>query len=123
MRRLLAALGALLLIAARAPDAPVIHTEDVTSFYRLYLQTSGHPTAEQLQKDYLDPGSAGLHRLASLRTVTGQLAIADAAWLVIRPCMPTRADAWLCWPRVRGRLVVAFGKLRRPLSRRRSSRR
>lgn len=111
MRRLLAALGALLLIAARAPDAPVIHTEDVTSFYRLYLQISGHPTAEQLQKDYLDPGSPGLHRLASLRTVTGQR-IADA--MAKDPAM--YADARRCMavlPRVRGRLVVAFGKLRR----------
>jgi predicted Zn-dependent protease DUF2268 len=59
---------------ARAADhaaGPVIHVEDVASFYELYDATGGHPSAEQLQHDYLDPGSAGLHRLAQLRHVTG----------------------------------------------------
>ena len=49
---------------------PAIHTEDVGSFYRLYDATGGHPSIEQLQQ-YLDHGSAGLHRLAQLRHVTG----------------------------------------------------
>jgi hypothetical protein len=52
-------------------SSPVIHTEDVDAFYRLYDASHGHPTAEQLQHEYLDPGSAGLHRLAQLRKVTG----------------------------------------------------
>jgi len=111
MRRVFAALGALLLIAAKAPTAPVIHTEDVTSFYRLYEQTGGHPTAEQLEKDYLDPGSPGLHRLASLRNVTGariadSIAKTPAIYVDARRCLAVL-------PAVKTRLVVAFGKLRR----------
>jgi hypothetical protein len=51
--------------------SPVIHTEDVGAFYKLYDATYGHPTAEQLQHECLDTGSAGLHRLAQLRNVTG----------------------------------------------------
>jgi Predicted Zn-dependent protease (DUF2268) len=57
---------------------PAIHIEDVASFYHLYDGTGGHPTAEQLQQ-YLDHGSAGLHRLAQLRHVTGEsIAVAMA---------------------------------------------
>jgi hypothetical protein len=51
--------------------AAEIHTEDVDRFYKLYDATGGHPTAEQLQSDYLDAGSEGLHHLAKLRNVTG----------------------------------------------------
>ncbi|GAA0708026.1 DUF2268 domain-containing putative Zn-dependent protease [Dokdonella soli] len=58
-------------IASDLPDGPVIHIEDVAAFYKLYDATNGHPTAEQLQHEYLDPGSAGLHRMAQLRNVTG----------------------------------------------------
>ena len=126
MRRIPPALAALVLLGAapaRCDDlivvdqakplatAPMIHIDDVIRFYRLYLQTNGHPTAEQLQKDYLDPGSAGLHRLASLRSDTGQR-IADA--MVKDPAMYSNARTCMrALPRVRTRLVVAFGKLRR----------
>jgi hypothetical protein len=51
--------------------APEIHTEDVDLFYKIYDAAGGHPTAEQLQRDYLDAGSEGLHQLAKLRRVTG----------------------------------------------------
>jgi hypothetical protein len=53
-----------------------IHTEDVDLFYKFYDAAGGHPTAEQLQRDYLDAGSEGLHDLAKLRNVTG-VRIAD----------------------------------------------
>ncbi len=56
---------------AASADGPAIHIEDVAAFYRLYDAAGGHPTAAALQTDYLDPGSPGLHRLASLRRVTG----------------------------------------------------
>jgi uncharacterized protein YjaZ len=48
-----------------------IQIDDVARFYRVYNGANGHPTAEQLQHDYIDPGSDGLHRLAQLRNVTG----------------------------------------------------
>ena len=40
---------------------PAIHIEDVDRFYKVYDAAGGHPTAEQLQHDYIDPGSDGLH--------------------------------------------------------------
>src|SRR5271170_4671359 len=56
---------------AAAPARPEIQIRDVYSFYKLYDATDGHPTADQLQHDYLDPGSQGLHNLAKARNVTG----------------------------------------------------
>src|SRR5580700_4490294 len=58
--------------AASGPVAgPVIQIEDVERFYRVYDAAGGHPTADQLQRDYIDPGSDGLHHLAKVRNVTG----------------------------------------------------
>jgi Predicted Zn-dependent protease (DUF2268) len=96
-------------MASDQPGKPVVHTEDVASFYRLYEATGGHPTAEQLQHEYLDPGSAGLHRLAELRRVTGS---AIAAEMAKRPDI--YADARRCiavLPEVRQRVTVALHKL------------
>jgi len=115
-----AVIGALMLLVwgptpaattSAAPDSPVIHTEDVARFYELYDATGGHPTADQLQHDYLDPGSDGLHRLAKVRNVTGTR-IADA--MARHP--EIYSDARQCMvvlPRVRQRVEVALRKLRR----------
>lgn len=64
-------LAASLLATAATAGEPVIRTEDVTLFYQVYDAAGGHPTADQLQHDYLDKGSDGLHALARLRNVTG----------------------------------------------------
>ena len=69
----------------------------------------GHPTAQQLQRDYIDPGSDGLHELAKLRNVSGT-PIAEE--LNKRP--EIYSDAKRCMavlPQVRQRLEVAFHKL------------
>jgi len=88
---------------------PVIHLEDVDSFYKLYDAAGGHPTADQLQHDYLDPGSDGLHNLAKLRNITG-VRIADT--LARHPEYYTGARRCMSvLPQVRARLVVAFHKL------------
>src|SRR5215813_6873248 len=50
---------------------PVIHTEDVDRFYRIYDAAGGHPSADQLRHEYLDAGSDGLRQLAKLRNVSG----------------------------------------------------
>jgi hypothetical protein len=50
---------------------PVIQTEDVDRFYRVYDAAGGHPTADQLQHDYIDPGSDGLHHFAEVRNISG----------------------------------------------------
>ncbi|MGC1267474.1 MAG: DUF2268 domain-containing putative Zn-dependent protease, partial [Candidatus Acidiferrum sp.] len=95
--------------ASDVPQKPVIQIEDVALFYKIYDAAGGHPTADQLQRDYLDAGSDGLHVLAKLRNVTGAR-IADE--LNQRP--EFYSDAKRCMavlPRVRQRLEVAFDKL------------
>src|SRR5438132_4002444 len=34
--------------------SPLIRTDDVTNFYRIYDAAGGHPSADQLQREYLD---------------------------------------------------------------------
>jgi hypothetical protein len=95
---------------ASAPESgPVIQVEDVTLFYKVYDAAGGHPTADQLQHDYIDGGSDGLHHLAEARRVTGP---AIAKNLAAHPEM--YSDAKRCMavlPRVRERLQVALLKL------------
>ena len=50
---------------------PEIQTSDVDRFYAVYNAAGGHPTAEQLQRDYIDPGSDGLHQFAKVRNISG----------------------------------------------------
>ncbi|MGB9330677.1 MAG: DUF2268 domain-containing putative Zn-dependent protease [Steroidobacteraceae bacterium] len=98
-------------MAADTAAGPVIQTEDVDRFYKLYDAAGGHPTADQLQHDYLDPGSEGLHHLAKVRNVTG-IRIAEA--IVKHP--EIYSDARQCMvvlPRVRQRVEVALKKLGR----------
>ena len=42
------------------PLTAVIHADDVDRFAKLFAATGGHPTAEQIQTSYLDPGSYGV---------------------------------------------------------------
>ena len=94
-----------------AADGPVIHIEDVAAFYKLYDAANGHPTADQVQHEYLDPGSDGLHNLAKVRNVTGAR-IADN----IAKHPEVYSDARQCMaalPRVRQRVGVALRQLGR----------
>jgi hypothetical protein len=65
--------GALQSAPPTAFDAagPTIHIEDVDRFYKVYDAAGGHPSADQLQHDYLDPGSEGLHQFARMRRISG----------------------------------------------------
>jgi len=95
--------------AHAAAHPPVIHIEDVARFYKVYDVAGGHPSAEQLQCDYIDPGSDGLHELAKLRNVSGSTISEE---LNKRP--EIYSDAKRCMavlPRTRERLEVAFHKL------------
>jgi hypothetical protein len=95
--------------ASDQPDGPVIHTEDVAAFYKLYDATNGYPSAEELQSNYIDPGSPGLHHLAEIRNVSGA-SIAKA--LAAHP--EIFSDAKLCMavlPRVRVRVADALRTL------------
>lgn len=89
---------------------PIIETSDVDRFYEVYDEAGGRPTADMLQREYLDPGSSGLHELARLRNVTGQ-SIAEA--IARRPDMYVEArDCVEVLPRVRKRLEVSLRKLK-----------
>jgi hypothetical protein len=106
--RFIIALAALICLAA-APAGPDVHIEDVARFYAVYDAAGGHPTAEQLQRDYLDPGSDGLHQFAAARNTTAGR-IADA--IVKRPDI--YEDARRCMavlPRARQRLEASMRKL------------
>ncbi len=107
-------LGAMTLAATAtnaAPNRPEIITSDVERFFRVYDAAHAHPTAAQLDKDYLAPGSDSLHRFAKERNVTGTR-MADAIekrpeiYVGARKCMALL-------PRVKARLRVAFDKLAR----------
>jgi hypothetical protein len=97
--------------AADTAAGPLIQTEDVARFYKVYDAAGGHPTADQLQHDYLDPGSDGLHHLAQVRNVTGAR-IAEA--IVKHPEIYTGArQCMVVLPRVRQRVEAALRKFGR----------
>ena len=108
---LVSSLGACGVAVSADNDAvPIIETSDVDRFYQVYDEANGRPTAEALQRRYLDPGSEGLHVLARMRNVTGQ-SIADA--IAKRPEIYSDArDCTKVLPRVREELAVALRKLR-----------
>ena len=92
-----------------ATHGPEFVTADVARFYRVYEAADGHPTAEQLDRDYLGPGTEGLHAFARLRNVTGTRIAANVA---AHP--ETYRDARRCLavlPAVKLRLTAAFAKL------------
>lgn len=103
------AIGASAHSASAQSVAPEIHTEDVDRFYKIYDAAGGHPTADQLQRDYIDAGSEGLHNLAKLRNVTG-VRIADT--LSKHPEVYSSARRCLTvLPRVRERVDAALRAL------------
>lgn len=96
--------------ASDGREGPAIHTEDVYRFYRVFDAHQGHPTADQIQRQYLDPGSEGLHRLARLRNVTGAT-MADN--LARHPQMyPDARRCIAALPQIRLRLRAALRTLR-----------
>jgi hypothetical protein len=98
-------------VPALAAAPPVIQTEDVTRFYRIYDGAGGHPSADLLDRDYLGPGSDGLHQFAKLRRVSGAT-MSEA----IEKHPEIYADARRCLtvlPAVKRRLTASFDKLGR----------
>jgi hypothetical protein len=90
---------------------PIIQIEDVDRFYKVYDAAGGHPTADQLQHDYIDPGSDGLHQFAKIRNITGAR-IAET--LATHPQIYSSAKRCLVvLPRVRERLQLALDTLGR----------
>lgn len=95
--------------ASGQPGAIEIQTEDVDRFFRVYDAAAGRPTAERLQREYLDAGTPGLQHLTRVRNVTGErlaqaIAADPALFTTARSCLPAL-------PRVRARLTRAFARL------------
>ena len=93
---------------AKAGD-PVVDIDDVERFYRLYDSVQGHPSAEQLQRDYLDAGSEGLRHFAKARRITGEAIAANLAknpqaYIDAKRCMEVLPDT-------RNRLRASLRKL------------
>lgn len=111
-RQMIGAASLFLLVAAAPPVAtaePEIVTEDVDRFYVLYDAAGGKPTAEQLQRNYLDRGSEGLDEFARLRRISGERI---AAAIAERP--EIYEDARRCvavLPSVSRRLTTALARL------------
>jgi hypothetical protein len=107
----LSLLAAFSATANAAPPAapPAIRTDDVALFYKVYEAAHGNPTADALQRDYIDRGTPGLKHLAEIRNVSGAtIAKAIAAHPQIF------SDATRCMavlPRVRQRIAAALNKL------------
>ena len=102
-------MGALACTATAAAAGPAIHIEDVELFYEIYDAAGGRPTAEQLQRDYIDAGSDGLHQFAKVRNISGARI---AKTLTKQPQIYSEAKRCLdALPRVRERLEVALGTL------------
>jgi Predicted Zn-dependent protease (DUF2268) len=59
-------------LAAATGAGPQILTQDVDLFYRVYDATGGRPSESQLQHDYIDAGSDGLHQFAKARNLSGE---------------------------------------------------
>jgi hypothetical protein len=58
--------------AAATRASPQILTQDVDLFYRVYDAAAGHPSEAQLQHDYIDAGSDGLHQFVKVRNLSGE---------------------------------------------------
>lgn len=98
-----------LLVAAPTGAAPRIDTSDVERFYAVYDAARGMPTAEDLQRRYLDPGSDGLHQFAAMRDITG-IALAAAIAKDHTPYEKARRCAQAL-PAIRARLGEALARL------------
>jgi hypothetical protein len=73
LRRALVAVAAVLMCSPNATLSatglgPPILTQDVELFYRVYDAAAGHPSESQLQRDYIDSGSDGLHQFEAARS-------------------------------------------------------
>ena len=107
-RAWLAAAAALAMLSA-APKGPEILTRDVDRFYAVYDAARGKPSAEALQRDYIDAGTPGVREFVPNRIISGErLALRIAE----KPEVYARARACAAvLPKVKARLRPAFRRL------------
>ena len=103
MKTLIAVISPIMLMAQSAPPAPdpltvSIETADADRFAALFRKTNGRPTAEELQRNYLDAGSDGVRIFTPDRIIDARhLAEAVAARpdqyaKAINTCLPVIKD-------------------------------
>ncbi|MBA0448032.1 lytic murein transglycosylase [Stenotrophomonas maltophilia] len=97
--------------AARTPAAEqvVIQTEDVTRFFEVLDANQGRPSAQDLQRHYLDPGSNALHgftasRIGSMERLARAIQDRPALFEKARRCATAL-------PTIRTRVADALGRL------------
>ena len=116
LRALLGATSLLVAALAHAgatEPAVVIRTSDLDHFYSVYDAAHGAPTADALQRGYLDPGSPGLQQYLAARIHSAarlQQAIASApeAYADARRCAAALAETRTRLPAVFARLVEIY---------------
>jgi Predicted Zn-dependent protease (DUF2268) len=96
---------------SHTPNGPSILIDDVSRFYAIYDATSGHPSAEVLQRDYLDAGTQGVRDFIPLRIISAarlaeQIQKDPGDYDKARSCVPAL-------PSIRMRLGPIFRKLGR----------
>jgi hypothetical protein len=105
--------GAALAHGADARPPVDVRTDDVDRFYRVYDSAHGQPTAEQLQSQYLDPGSQALHEFVIAR-IDNATKLAEAirkrpeTYVQARGCLPALAQAKARLPDVYARLAATY---------------
>ncbi|HEY8949475.1 MAG TPA: DUF2268 domain-containing putative Zn-dependent protease [Rhizomicrobium sp.] len=100
---------ATMLCVGPACATPDVHIEDVTLFYQVYDVAGGHPTADQIQHDYIDKGSDGLRRFFEERRTTAARVVQSIAdhpqvYVDARKCLAVL-------PRAKDRISAALTKL------------
>ena len=121
IRRLLVAAGLAGATLAHAAGTPVVvmRTDDVDRFYRVYDAAHGQPGAEQVQAQYLDPGSPALHQFVIAR-IGNATKLADAirkrpdSYLLARACLPALAKTKAQLPEVYARLAAVYPEAKFP---------
>lgn len=104
-----AVLACLLSSPVWSQSSATLDISDVELFYRLYDETDGKPTAEQIQSSYIDVGSSGLRTFFDARRTTAAR-VADA--IASRPEIYRQArECSSVLPRVKDQVDVALAKL------------
>ncbi|CAM5535143.1 DUF2268 domain-containing protein [Sphingobium yanoikuyae] len=70
-------IGAVLMMTTAAAPADIqrtveVRTSDVATFYRIYDAANGKPSADLLQREYIDEGTDGVRQFVPYRIISGE---------------------------------------------------
>ena len=106
-------LAATLAHAGAAEPAVAVRTSDLDRFYAVYDAAHGAPTADALQRGYLDPGSTGLQqylaaRIGGAAKLQQAIAASPEAYADARHCAAALAETSARLPAVFASLTEAY---------------